>query len=370
MAQFCVITGADEASATHFLEASGGDVDMAVGLFIDSDGKPASGPAQSAVVEDDVRKPIAPSRGVLIDEDVDYGAERSHWVDPRQSFATRRPTTAPFSSFTDRVDLTTERGRRLAELFRIPQEITHTGTFDSGKKEAKTQQRYLIVSLHDGSEFVCQMLNRDLWNQDSVQEFVSNNLIFMQLNTATEDGERYMRLYTVTGHPHIGLLDPRTGRLVKSWSSVPSPVDFIGDVLEFIERNPLGTRKNEENATCVGLNSPSQGDIKEDPAPSPQGETKAPVIAAMPEEPAPDCPDATTVQFQLPDGKRIRRRFSLTDPISTLLVYVSAFLQVPSESFEVLEHSRSVRDLPQDTSIGAAGIRNSALKVITRGDVA
>jgi UBX domain-containing protein 7 len=74
---------------------------------------------------------------------------------------------------------------------------------------------------------------------------------------------RYERTYPFDQHPHIGIIDPRTGTYlyftilipgeqVKSWNKVILPSEFLSELLEFLgryslseqARNPIG-RKNK-----------------------------------------------------------------------------------------------------------------------------
>lgn len=353
IAMFCSITGADEGNAGYFLDAAGGDVEVAVGLFMDSNGKaPAAGSSSSAViVEDQVRKPIAPKRGVLVDDDT-YGIGTSHWIDPRQ-LGQRSTGAAPFASFADTVDLTTERGRRLAQLFKTPTEIMFVGSFDGARKLAKSQSRYLLVSLHEGSEFACQMLNRDLWNQKDVQEFVLDNLIYMQLVVGTEEADRYSRFYPFTGHPHVSLIDPRTGKAVKIWTQMPSPAELIGDVIEHTERHPLKARPEP-----IVID-----DDEEEDSGAPMEIDDLAVPKEVPAEPAADALNGTLLQLRMPDSSRIKRRFLTDQKVFSIFEVVSASLQLPLSKFDILEHTRSLKELSGST-LGDAGLKNASLNVI------
>jgi hypothetical protein len=363
IAMFCSITGADESSAGHFLEAAGGSVEVAVGLFMDSNGKtPAAASSSSTTkpLEDEhVRQPIAPKRGVLIDDDT-YGLGTRHWVDPRQ-LSQRSTGAAPFASFADTVDLTTERGRRLAQLFRTPAEIMFVGSFDGARKLAKSQCRYLLVSLHEPSEFACQMLNRDLWNQTDVQEFILDNLVYMQLAVGTDEADRYARFYPFTGHPHI---DPRTGKAGKIWNRMPAPAELIGDIIEYAERHPLKAKQDlividDDEEGCGAPTEPSQAVTTKQPVQQSPDET---VPREVPAEPASDAPSVTTLQLRMPDSSRIKRRFVTDQNVASIFDFVSGTLQLPRSKFDILEHTRSLKELA-GSSLADSGLRNASLNV-------
>lgn len=55
---------------------------------------------------------------------------------------------------------------------------------EQARDEAKSSKRFMMVTLHDPSEFACQTLNRDLWKDQSVQEVVKASFVFMQVPCA------------------------------------------------------------------------------------------------------------------------------------------------------------------------------------------
>lgn len=75
-----------------------------------------------------------------------------------------------------------DRRNRLAELFAPPADIMFTGTFDQAREHAKKNQRWIIVTLHDPTEFPCQVLNRDLWKDKQVKDVVRESFIFLQVH--------------------------------------------------------------------------------------------------------------------------------------------------------------------------------------------
>lgn len=383
LAMFCDITGADESTAAHYLSASGGDVEVAVGLFMDSgNGKagPSNSAAAAAIVEDEIRQPIRATRGVLIDDGYGMG-DTSHWVDPARSAGGlfSRMGAAPFASFADSADLSTERGRRLAELFKIPSRIIFVGTFDGARQLAKSQGRWLVVSLHDGSEFQCQMLNRDLWNNGDVQDFVLEHLVYMQLNVGTGEADRFMRFYPFTGHPHVSLIDPRTGKLVKTWARIPAPAEFIGEMIDFAESHPLKAAtktvviESESEIESDGAsevdsdlevqsdqdNTEMEMDVNEPSAA--QAASSFDSTKDLVEEPSASNPGVTTLQFRLPDGSKCRRRFLTCHLVEDLFVYIKSLL--PTGNFDILEHTKSLKE-HLSSSLEQLSLKNASLNVV------
>jgi hypothetical protein len=109
--------------------------------------------------------------------------------------------------------------------------------------------KWIMVNIMNSQEFSCQVLNRDLWSDSEVQKTIRENFFFLQvliliiwLTQFTHDepeGLRYQRNYPFDKHPHIGIIDPRTGEQVKTWNQVISPPEFIFEMHEFLERFSL-----------------------------------------------------------------------------------------------------------------------------------
>ena len=66
--------------------------------------------------------------------------------------------------------------------------------------------------------FASQQLNADTWRDETLRLIVSASYLFWQQYYDREDGAKYCRYYNVHAHPHIGLIDPVTGQLIKSWT--------------------------------------------------------------------------------------------------------------------------------------------------------
>ena len=68
-----------------------------------------------------------------------------------------------------------------------------------------------MVNMMNSQEFACQVLNRDLWSNKDVQRTIAQNFYFLQYTMDEPEGIRYQRTYPFDEHPHIGIIDPRTG---------------------------------------------------------------------------------------------------------------------------------------------------------------
>lgn len=79
---------------------------------------------------------------------------------------------------------------------------------------ANIQCRYILLNYQDSSEFICQVLNRDLWSDDTLKAYIKENFLFMQISSESTIGKRYLSYYPVDELPHIAIIDPKTGKIV------------------------------------------------------------------------------------------------------------------------------------------------------------
>lgn len=143
--------------------------------------------------------------------------------------------------------------RRLAELFAPPRDLMFQGSIERAREKAKSESKWVLVTLHDPSEFPCQTLNRDLWKDSSVKEIVLDSFVFLQVCFQTDflhlivlDGivGRQALSQFLSGRLFAAYCNFRPsdrwysvctkwywfeGERVKIWSSAPSPSEFLLD---------------------------------------------------------------------------------------------------------------------------------------------
>ncbi|KAJ3362740.1 hypothetical protein GGF32_005543 [Allomyces javanicus] len=149
-----------------------------------------------------------------------------------------------------------EANDKLHSLFAPPADLMFKGTFDNAKEIGRREHKWVLVDLHDPSEFACEVLNRDLWKHHDVAQVVRANFLFLQPRTTDNDGRAYRTLYPVAGCPHVAILDPRTGeRMAIVGSTAPTmtapitraqrllkdPAEFVTFIFEFLDAHPLVT---------------------------------------------------------------------------------------------------------------------------------
>lgn len=146
----------------------------------------------------------------------------------------------------------------LAEMYRPPFELMSRLSWDEAREEGKAEEKWILVNIQDPAVFDCQILNRDIWKNDSIRDTVKENFLFMQYSKDDPRGSQYIQYYfqardSQDAYPHIAIVDPRTGEQVKVWSGPPLPKapDFLMQLHEFLDRyslkvnarNPIAKRK-------------------------------------------------------------------------------------------------------------------------------
>lgn len=49
------------------------------------------------------------------------------------------------------------------------------------RREAHSRSLWLLVNIQMSTEFLCQILNRDLWSNATVREIIQQNFLFWQV---------------------------------------------------------------------------------------------------------------------------------------------------------------------------------------------
>ncbi|KAJ3010331.1 hypothetical protein HKX48_007454 [Thoreauomyces humboldtii] len=382
--QFMDITGGDAKAAKSYLQVTEGRLEQAITLFMENDGamlhaelppnlipktetgSSAGGAAASPPRDDDfVRAPIAAKREALFAPE-----PGNYYHDP--SPLPPRPRPAPVAHVTP---LSSDPSSRLAELFKPPYDIIHQAhTMQVARDYAKTIKKWIIITLNESSEFPCQVLNRDLWKDSAVQALVKEHFIFLYWNATSPASQEHKIMYPFDNYPYFAIIDPITGERMKAWNHVVTPAEFLSDVLDFLSRfsleqtsTPAAKKKktatkgkkaitelSEEEqlelalAASMGESSVVKEEHSEVVVLDDDAESADAVHEEKLAEPAPNRiqgkmneeptgPDATRVQFRLPDGTRKVRKFRKSDTIRTLFEYIRADVPEAAEKdFELM----------------------------------
>ncbi|XP_041350204.1 UBX domain-containing protein 7-like isoform X2 [Gigantopelta aegis] len=258
---FCAVTGAEAIVGERFLEACNGNLELAIGMHMDSNDVSLMNPlthpstssaldapvpgtsvasddaAATASTEDDIRAPIPQKRECLIEDVPSFGFRRR-----------RGPARSVFDGFRDfqaearQQELFVKTGvpskkKTLEDLFRPPIDLTFKGTFHSARDAGTNQNKWLMVNIQNVQEFLCQVLNRDVWSNPVVKDLIKSHFIFWQVYHDSEEGKKYMQFYEITTWPYIAILDPQTGENLAVWNKVNTPA-FSDLITEFLALHP------------------------------------------------------------------------------------------------------------------------------------
>uniref|UniRef100_F1L464 UBX domain-containing protein 7 n=2 Tax=Ascaris TaxID=6251 RepID=F1L464_ASCSU len=196
------------------------------------------------VVDDEVRAPIAPIRGAIVEQTFrqQYETRSSrHGISIFDSFRDFREESedhlAAFQNGNSQGS-TTHGGRRsLQVLFRPPLELIFRGEWESARAEAQRLGVWLMVNIQNVREFACQALNRDVWSNAAVKELLRSNFLFWQIYHDSADGNRIGNYYRITSYPAIFVVDPRTGELLTQFRAQDA-VSFCDQVTTFLDTFP------------------------------------------------------------------------------------------------------------------------------------
>lgn len=315
----------------------------------------------------------------------------------------------------------------LAEMYRPPFEIMSRVPWDVARDDGKAQEKWLLVNIQDSSIFDCQVLNRDLWKDPTVQETVMQHFIFLQFSKDDPKGSAYIQYYfqgsdVADNYPHIAIVDPRTGEQMKIWSGPPviKPADFLMQLHEFLDRyslnhnvrNPVAKRKQEKKTVdamteeemlemamrnSLGEDAASgqkQGDpddltrSTDDVKGKGRATEEDDIMGATPEEeeedeesqsssafvsipsnqphtePAADPATTTRIQFRHPAG-RVIRRFALNDPVQRIYEWLKAEPPLEDKVGVDFDLNAMGRNLIDhlSTSIEEAGLKNGTVNI-------
>ncbi|KAL3129228.1 ubiquitin-like protein [Cryptosporidium hominis] len=124
------------------------------------------------------------------------------------------------------------------QMFSPPQIIMFCEPFEIAKEKAKSQKKLILVNIQSPNEFSSMILNRDIWNDSLIIEFIQEHFIFWQRSSNTPEGNEWLNLYNISKLPHVSVVDPRTGRQLKVWDVAKSFSDSISassEIIEFLE---------------------------------------------------------------------------------------------------------------------------------------
>lgn len=296
VSQFMSFTGsADPAQAASYLEMSGGNIETAVGLFMEHQGGGGiavsggaggagagvgGGLAEGTIPPEDIRAPDATRTMRLMDDEVGHNPHfqlMNAMMDEQlaqSAFAALPPPSRNARDVVNAAAAEESKGEgegdddeyeydddggenededtgnagpptpaRLSDMFAPPTHLMHkAGGFQGARSMAKDSKRWLLVNLQRDSEFSCHALNRDVWRDELVENLVREGFIFWQAMDISNEGRTYSERYQVHDYPHLSIIDPRTGRLLwrkEGWTqeNAITADSFAEIAMDFCSRN-------------------------------------------------------------------------------------------------------------------------------------
>ena len=384
VAQFVAVTSCEVPTAQQYLEASDWQLENAVELYFASGGADASGnpPPNPVSAEDDVREAMSGYDDQLIDDEAQM--MNDYIRDTRRARARARPRNIFNQARDGDLDESnmSRHEKRLAGLFRPPFDLISDVPLDEAREMAQQQHKLVMVNVQDSGEFACQRLNRDLWRSEHLKDLIYKNFVFLQYDIEDPDGEDYRDLYQFDTFPHIAIIDPWTGEQQKVWSRVPAESEFIEDVVDFVATLPNESEEEEEeekeedhkeeeeqkkspnvpeSSASSANNAPSDSEKADEVSNAPSSLSGVAAIPPLDAPEPPMGPEATRIQLRYGDGKRIVRRFLLSDPVSDVYGVAKHVLQF-NGSVTLTSERRDLKS-ELDKTVGEANLKNSTVLV-------
>jgi len=159
------------------------------------------------------------------------------------------------------------RASSLSDMFAPPRHLIHSaGGFQGARNVAKDSRRWLLVNLQSDSNFSCHALNRDVWGDELVENLVRSGFVFWQSEDTAEDGRTYAQRYNVQSFPHIGIIDPRTARLMyrnEGWTQEKplTAVKFAEAAADFCSRHSFDSGPVAPRSSSAGNGSSSSSGV-------------------------------------------------------------------------------------------------------------
>jgi hypothetical protein len=135
--------------------------------------------------------------------------------------------------------------KNLAEIHKAPTELCFAGSFEELRAAGRARQRWLLVNIQSPTtECASQQLNADMWDDETLQAFIKASFLFWQQDYDSPDGQNFFRFYPSstmpgTGLPLIGIIDPFTGQLVKTWTGFKDAEHLMDKLMDLADSPPI-----------------------------------------------------------------------------------------------------------------------------------
>mmetsp|Transcript_3915 Transcript_3915/g.11335 ORF Transcript_3915/g.11335 Transcript_3915/m.11335 type:complete len:429 (+) Transcript_3915:75-1361(+) len=414
LSTFLTVTGTDDVVALQFLESTNWDLDSAINTFLATGGDMPAGAGDGGdagaglqdLMEEEVRAPIPQKVDKLVDvPQYRAGAPVMGGVGVSGHSAHAREAFRNFEEEMRHIDGAPEaeperfkKPKNLADIYRPPLELCFRGTFQQLRETGSQEGKWLLVNIQSPVEFASQQLNADTWRDEGVRAVIGAHFLFWQQYHDDPLGSTYVRFYLKPDDqlPHVGVIDPRTGQLCKSFKGFVTAERIMDLLMTYADADlqpmpsvgafqPGGGADDVARAVQASLadRAPQGGGAIASAAPSdpasehvqPAAEPSAdPAVDdafwsqhAPGDEPAPG-PGVVQLLLKLPDGSRTQpRHFAESAPLGAVLSHVhsSGQLRVSStKSWQLLQSMPRAVIQGLDTPLSSIGLRGKAMLIL------
>jgi hypothetical protein len=253
----------------------------------------------------------------------------------------------------------------LGSLYRPPEDINSGGSFQEAMKRAKELKKWLIVNVQAADEFASHVLNRDIWSHETVKEMIRSSFLFWQREKGSQQGTQVVNNYNLVQFPVVLIIDPRTGRKVKQWTSekLRGPLSVTDLLVDFMGENPYSSATASRHHSADVTPPPP---VEEEVVEVKLDEEDIP--STMPNEHLanPGDSDGVKVAIRLLNGQKKQVSFKANSPLAVVKDWVSATESLSAKKIEIrLSHPPKPLDFHgPNATVGNAGIAGALLVVV------
>ncbi|SPJ10985.1 conserved Plasmodium protein, unknown function [Plasmodium sp. DRC-Itaito] len=144
-------------------------------------------------------------------------------------------------------------GDTFQKLFSPPESLICSLSFEEVRKKSKQENKFILVNIQN-NEFESLRLNRDIWNNDVIQQIIKTSFILWLRYEYDQDAAIFMNTYKVHKLPYLCVLCKRTGRQLKVWNirNFEDPICAQSQLYEFIEMMEI--KSNSHNINNISTN--------------------------------------------------------------------------------------------------------------------
>lgn len=212
---FLSVTCAEPELAQQLLESNDGDLEKAIESFFaikEAETELEQPTTQDTVIDTNSNNennsehnamptPQAPCMEEEEEEEVVIPARR---MAPRRS-----------SSHSSRRHVPENLGEgRLGQLYAPPSDLNYENSYEQALEKGREEKKWVLVNLQQDGNFSCLLLNREVWSDSTIKEFIQSSFIFWQRDVLSDDAVPFCARYSVNSFPFVAVIDPRTGEKV------------------------------------------------------------------------------------------------------------------------------------------------------------